>query len=141
QIVLLSQCVTEHQTKRLWSMTGIGISKQEPLSTGERDPGMQGVCLPRPAVGQLVHTMHLDALIPSGPFSQEMRSGIGRAIIDEGDIEVWIILPQQRSNTCIDSGFFITYRHNDRNVWRRFWQRHLTWWVCFSDGAVCAMAL
>src|SRR5437588_12537624 len=39
------------------------------------------------------------------------------------------------------SGFFITYRHNDRNVWRRFWQRHLTWWVCLSGDAVCPIAL
>src|SRR6266571_3543453 len=102
---------------------------------------MQGVCFPCPTDGQLIDTMHLYAAIAPGPFRQKMRSRIGRAIIDEGDIEVWIILRQERSNTGIDSRFFVAYRHNDRDMWCRLWQRRLTWWVCFSDSAVCAIAL
>src|SRR6266571_2524022 len=102
---------------------------------------MQGVCFPCPTDGQLIDTMHLYAAIAPGPFRQKMRSRIGRAIIDEGDIEVWIILRQERSNTGIDGGLFVAYRHNDGDVWRRFWQGDLTRWVCFPDGSVCSIAL
>src|SRR6266704_5703679 len=72
QIVLVAQRMSDHQAESLRSVTGIGIGKQEPLTACERDTGVQGMCLPRPAIRKVVDTMHSYTRIPPGPSSQEM---------------------------------------------------------------------
>src|SRR5260370_797875 len=62
-------------------------------------------------------------------------------IIDDGDIEVRVILCQERSEAGIDSGLFVTYRQNDRDVWWWCWQRGFFRWVIFTDTTMCAITL
>ncbi len=74
---------------------------------------MEGVRFPGPSGRQLLAANNLKARLPPGDLIQDGRSEIGRAVIQNDQLEIWPGLGQQGLDAAADVTLFIASRHQD----------------------------
>ena len=99
--------------QQLRAVNGVRINHENPVACRLVQPDLQRIRLPEPAGRRILTLHHLQVGEFLPKLSENLRGGVGRAVVHHHHLEVRIVLAAEGTDGLADSALFVAGRHDD----------------------------
>ncbi len=105
----------ERSADRVGGEEDVGVGEEEPVRVaGVPDGGRHGVGLAEPAWGEVMDVEGGElGRVGGGERVEDLAGAVGGAVVDGDDVEVGVVLPEQRGEAGADRGLFVAGGDDD----------------------------